>query len=212
MAELETRERILETALELIWQSNYNSVGVNEICKQTGVSKGAFYHHFESKASLFCEATRYYWTAIKHDLDAIFSPLNTPIQQLENLIAFLLTAKLGDKDADEIHGCPFFTAGAQIGIDEKEVQIALRDISEKAIQYDFALVKALQAGDYLVDKEDPELLARLIYQFIHGVMSFSQLCGDTDYSRQDMPRGLYRLIGLKREFWFATTPTWKIGA
>lgn len=208
MVELDTRERILETALELIWQSSYSAVGVNEICKQSGVSKGAFYHHFESKAGLFCEATRYYWSVIKHDLDAIFSPLNTPIQQLENLIAFLVTAKLGNKDTEEIHGCPFFNAGAQIGIDEQEVQTALRDISDKAMQYDFALAKALQAGNYLDDTVEPELLARLMYQFIHGVMSFSQLCGDADYSRNDLAQGLYRLLGLKQEFWFKTKPTW----
>ena len=40
MSVIETRERLLETALELIWQSNYSSVGVNEICKQAGVTKG----------------------------------------------------------------------------------------------------------------------------------------------------------------------------
>ncbi len=31
MSTQDTRTRLLETALELIWQSNYNSVGVNEI-------------------------------------------------------------------------------------------------------------------------------------------------------------------------------------
>ena len=82
MSTQDTRTRLLETALELIWQSNYNSVGVNEICKQAGVTKGGFYHHFESKASLFCEASEYYWNSVKRDLDALLSPVNTPLEQL----------------------------------------------------------------------------------------------------------------------------------
>ncbi|HEC75121.1 MAG TPA: TetR/AcrR family transcriptional regulator, partial [Methylophaga aminisulfidivorans] len=35
----ETKEKLLETALTLIWQSSYSSVGVNEICRQAGVTK-----------------------------------------------------------------------------------------------------------------------------------------------------------------------------
>ncbi len=209
MSELETRERLLEVALDLIWQSNYNAVGVNEICKQAGVSKGAFYHHFKSKASLFCEATHYYWQVIKQDLDSLFSPLHTPVEQLENLIHFLLTAKLGDKSDDAVHGCPFFNAGAQIGTDNQEVQTALRMMSESAIKYNLALVKGLQAGNYLTDDQEPEQLSRLIYQYIHGVMSFSQLCDDIDHARQDLAQGLYRLLGLKRDLWFVTQPTWQ---
>ena len=56
-----TREKLLETAIELVWQSNYCSVGVMEICKRAGVTKGAFYHHFESKADLFYAAAQHHY-------------------------------------------------------------------------------------------------------------------------------------------------------
>ena len=84
MSPTDTRTLLLETALNLIWNSNYNSVGVNEICKQAGVTKGSFYHHFESKAELFCEATSHHWDHIRQDLDCILSPINSPLEQLEN--------------------------------------------------------------------------------------------------------------------------------
>ena len=38
----ETREKLLQTAIDLVWQSNYCSVGVAEICARAGVTKGAF--------------------------------------------------------------------------------------------------------------------------------------------------------------------------
>ena len=50
-----SRKRILDTAAELFASKGYDTVGVAEICKVSDASKGAFYHHFESKESLFIE-------------------------------------------------------------------------------------------------------------------------------------------------------------
>jgi AcrR family transcriptional regulator len=49
----ETRRTILDTAEELFIQQGYTATGVAEICEAAGVSKGAFYHHFESKQAVF---------------------------------------------------------------------------------------------------------------------------------------------------------------
>jgi AcrR family transcriptional regulator len=51
----ETRNRILEAALQQFSQSGYDASGVAEICEAAGVSKGAFYHHFPSKHAVFLE-------------------------------------------------------------------------------------------------------------------------------------------------------------
>jgi len=50
-----TKKRILDTAGELFASKGYDAVGVAEICMVSDASKGAFYHHFESKESLFME-------------------------------------------------------------------------------------------------------------------------------------------------------------
>ena len=85
----DTKEKLLDTATQLIWQSNYSNVGVNDICQQAGVTKGSFYYYFETKADLFYEACQHHWCSMKKDLDAIFSPTYTPQEQLENLIQFV---------------------------------------------------------------------------------------------------------------------------
>ncbi|WP_461515890.1 TetR/AcrR family transcriptional regulator [Porticoccus sp.] len=203
----DTRERLLEIALELIWQSNYSCVGVNDICKQAGVTKGAFYHHFDSKAGLFCEATAYYWQVIKNDLDAVFSPLNSPLVQLENLLHFLIMAKLGNDQAG-IRGCPFYTAGAQIGSNEEKVIEALQLLSENAVKYNTALVRALQSGGYLEEDVDAEQTALLLYHFIHGVFSYAHVHEGVETIKRDLAVGLYRLLALKREHWYAAQPNW----
>ncbi len=49
----ETRSRILESAIKLFSKCGYNKASVDDICAEARISKGAFYHHFESKQALF---------------------------------------------------------------------------------------------------------------------------------------------------------------
>ena len=49
---IETKLRISEAALDLYKEYSSDDVKVTDICKAAGVSVGAFYHYFESKASI----------------------------------------------------------------------------------------------------------------------------------------------------------------
>jgi AcrR family transcriptional regulator len=49
----ETRVRITDSAIKLFSSRGYTAASVDDICTEAGISKGAFYHHFESKQALF---------------------------------------------------------------------------------------------------------------------------------------------------------------
>jgi AcrR family transcriptional regulator len=49
----ETRAKILESAVKLFSTRGFSAASVDDICEEAGISKGAFYHHFESKQALF---------------------------------------------------------------------------------------------------------------------------------------------------------------
>lgn len=46
---IETKERIIESARELLLEKEYQKIGIRDICERANVSTGAFYHHFSSK-------------------------------------------------------------------------------------------------------------------------------------------------------------------
>lgn len=48
----DTKERILETALELFAQSGYLGTSMSDIAKQLGITKGALYKHYKSKQEI----------------------------------------------------------------------------------------------------------------------------------------------------------------
>ena len=54
--EKENIKRNLQEACKQSWtQYGYKKTSVDDLCKQAGISKGAFYLFFESKEALFCE-------------------------------------------------------------------------------------------------------------------------------------------------------------
>ena len=47
-----TRERLIDTALMMFMKHGFNSVGLDRILNEVGVTKTTFYNHFESKEQL----------------------------------------------------------------------------------------------------------------------------------------------------------------
>ena len=47
-----TRERLLQAAFREVYRSGYQSAGLDTILAAAGVTKGALYHHFDSKEAL----------------------------------------------------------------------------------------------------------------------------------------------------------------
>ena len=51
-----SRERILAAAHRLFAARGYEAVSIDEVMAEAGLTRGAFYAHFESKAALYAEA------------------------------------------------------------------------------------------------------------------------------------------------------------
>ena len=47
-----SRDKILQSAVQLFLEEGFEATSVNDICKHAGVSKGSFYHYFEGKDAL----------------------------------------------------------------------------------------------------------------------------------------------------------------
>jgi AcrR family transcriptional regulator len=48
-----TRERIVAVARKLLANRGYAGVSIEDVLEKTGISRGALYHHFDSKEALF---------------------------------------------------------------------------------------------------------------------------------------------------------------
>jgi len=53
-----TRDRLIERAIDLFYSHGFNAVGLDRIIEEVGVTKTTFYKHFESKDDLMVQAVR----------------------------------------------------------------------------------------------------------------------------------------------------------
>jgi len=60
----DSKEHIITIASKLFLQKSFKEVTMKEIVEKTGLSKGAFYHYFESKEQLLLEVLDFFFTVV----------------------------------------------------------------------------------------------------------------------------------------------------
>ncbi len=197
----DAKNRLMETAILLIQNSHYDNVGVAEICKQTGVTKGCFYHHFESKGDLFYQASRYYREGMKIVLDDVFSEAYPPIERVERLINCIIQKQEENKnERNAVPGCPFFSNGMSAGADAEKVRLAAREMTASAVQYNTKLASDLHKSGALTESTildfNFEQTGRMLYQYIMGLLLYGSVEQSLDAVKADLRTGVYRILGI----------------
>jgi len=83
----ETRGKLLQSAMKLFSEAGYDATGVAEICATAGVSKGAFYHHFETKQAVFLQLLEDWLRDVDADLLAALGEAPTVVEGLLRMAA-----------------------------------------------------------------------------------------------------------------------------
>src|SRR5437868_14228026 len=83
------KKRLMDAAMDLIWENSYAATSVDAICERAGAKKGSFYYFFKSKSELAIAALEADWTKRQPVMDGIFSPSVPPLERLEHYIDFV---------------------------------------------------------------------------------------------------------------------------
>jgi len=85
-----TRQKILDAAIHVFGESGYAAAGLGEVIERAGMTKGALYHHFDSKEAL---ATTIIEQGANLTRDAFRHMCESPSPAFENMIhgVFLVT-------------------------------------------------------------------------------------------------------------------------
>ncbi|MGK7396668.1 MAG: TetR/AcrR family transcriptional regulator [Candidatus Cyclobacteriaceae bacterium M3_2C_046] len=88
-----TRSHIVNVSFNLFMQKNFKDVTMKEIVEKSGLSKGAFYHYFDSKAQIFNEITETYYLGTQQNIyhgmkkDSLYEFYHEYINRLKMMIS-----------------------------------------------------------------------------------------------------------------------------
>lgn len=88
-----SKERILKAARDTILSKGFSAMTVDAVCKAAGITKGGFFHHYESKDALGEAALAKFWLDTKErQAIAPYNQATEPIQILEGYLDFAIEA------------------------------------------------------------------------------------------------------------------------
>ena len=104
-----TKQRILETAERLVIENGFAATSIDEVIAASATSKGAFFHHFESKLDLARSLVARYAAADIEQLNrAVAEAEATTDDAAERVIAFVrVFEQAGDAIMSTQSGCLF---------------------------------------------------------------------------------------------------------
>jgi TetR/AcrR family transcriptional repressor of nem operon len=192
--ESDTRQRLLDTAIELIWEQSYGAVSVDDICKRAGARKGSFYHFFPSKSDLAVAAIEAHWETLRPAIDRIFSPQTPPLERLADYCDLVYERQKDKKERfGRVCGCAFTSLGSELSTQDEKIRQKSQQILDRRCKFfASALRDAVREG--LIPEQDCAAKARDLYGCVMGVLLEAKIENDLEILRHLKPT-IFRLIG-----------------
>lgn len=92
------KEHVIASGVRLIAQKGYHKTSIEEIAKEAGISKGAFYLHFPSKESFVVASLTLFQTQINDELEQVEQRKLPPRESFSEQITCIITHMYTYKD------------------------------------------------------------------------------------------------------------------
>ena len=168
-SEKTTRERLIESAIRRFKRDGFRNVGIDQIYSDVGISKTAFYKHFESKEDLMmavlADQTRWLQESLRGIIRACGG--NTPAGQLRSI--FDLVEQV--MESDDFHGCIFVNVTMEFPLPHDPAHVA----AVKAKQtFEDVLCEIAERGS----AANPRAVARELGLIVEGAYVTRHITGD----------------------------------
>ena len=164
-----TRQRLINASVRRFYRDGFRNVGIDQILTDVGISKTAFYKHFESKEDLMLAALGSHNRWLQETFLTMIQERGgpTPRGQLHALLDVVEQIV----ESDEFQGCIFVNAAMEFPLAHEPAHIAAAQ-SKQAIE-DIVCSLAKEAG-----ASDPRSLAMELCLVMEGAYVTRHVTGN----------------------------------
>lgn len=176
-----TRDKILATAEQLIYQNGIQATGMDLLVKTSGVARKSIYRYFATKdevaaAALNARDVRWMnWFRAESD--------QAPDARARILNMFTVLKRWFESEG--FRGCAFINTAGEVGDPQDPIRLIAKLHKQKLLAYTLELCEQL-------DIADPDPLANQLLILMEGAITVARVMGD--YSSADNAQAVARLI------------------
>jgi transcriptional regulator, TetR family len=163
----DTREKILATAEQLIYQNGIHAMGMDLLVKSSGVARKSIYRHFANKEDVASAALNerderwMQWFRTESDKG------ETPQERILNMFTVLKSWF----ESEGFRGCAFINTAGEVGDPDDPVRQIAKMHKQKLLDYALELCGQLNI-------ERPDALARQLLVLVEGAITTTYVMGD----------------------------------
>ena len=165
--------------MNLFWAKGYHNLGVDEICRETGMTKGAFYNSFKSKEQFLLTTIENYGNFIVEHLQNQLANPNT--KAFDRLLA-LYKGMLEAQTQNNHIGCFVNNTMSELGTLNVAVASTTSDQFNKFLSVIEPTVREAQQNHDLTNTIDSKLLTEIIHTTFFGVLTTSKSTKTSGYT------------------------------
>lgn len=166
------KESVLKIGLNLFCTKGYSNLGVDEICKVTGMTKGAFYNAFKSKEQFLNEAILMYGENNTQRIKSELSAKN-PYSALERL-ELLYRRMLEAQPKVNFTGCFINNMMSEMGFTSELIGDASKREYDRFIEAIEPTVLEAQKNGEIKSDIDAKQITELIHSTFYGVLTIAK--------------------------------------
>jgi TetR/AcrR family transcriptional regulator, transcriptional repressor for nem operon len=178
------KERLIEAAMDLIWESSYGATSVDAICDRAGAKKGSFYYFFKSKSELAAAALEWDWKKRKADMDTIFSATVPPLERFERYFDYV-HHRLAEiqKKCGSILGCPLLSLGSEVSTQDELLREKVKEILDRKVRYFESAIRDAHSQGLIV-APDAKAKAKGLFACYEGMLAQARIQNNLDALRE----------------------------
>jgi len=195
---MDTRCRLISSAIKLMNGKSYKSVGVQDICECAKVKKGSFYHFFPSKRDLTIEALNAIWDEYKNKIIIpIIESDKSPSDKLKHFFSLGYEHQVNYKTCNGcVSGCSFGNLALELSTQDEIIRTKIENIFDEWTRFIEKVIQEAIGRGELSPGINVRDSAQALIAFAEGVLLLCKTYNDPELIKR-LTGNAFEMIRLK---------------
>ena len=167
------RELVLQKGIKLFSENGYTKLGIDEICQQTGMTKGAFYNAFKSKEQFLQQVIELYSSNNVKRIQKKLALTSANEKAIDKIAQFYLDMLAIQPNINHI-GCLVNNMMAELGSINPTISALTTIEYNSFIQAIIPTIEAAQEAGDLTNLLSAKELTELLHATFYGLLTISK--------------------------------------